>query len=172
MKPEDIKHVEKLMDETSIGLESNGKVLLFCPSSEEIELATRKLSGCEITVLDRSSWDLMNEPPEHFPVFDMVLMCNVFMYSQDPVRWLSNISKKCKWLLIQDIIRAKRMPDAELGSDGDSSRYGFPTYGEIPRIDYFNLEDYDVMDVIFYSDGDGPGGADCRKFVALIGLRE
>jgi len=171
MKQRDIEAVEEVLG-TDDGLAA-GRGILFCPSPQEIELVMRMLPQWTFDIIERKDWDLMDEYRTD-EGYDMALMCNMFMYSTDPGRWLKNLSKTVGILIVQDVIRCPRMPDSEFGSDGDSSRFAFPSHGEFPRTaEYFDIEQAvgdGIKKVIFYSDN-GNGDRDCRKFVAVLDTR-
>jgi hypothetical protein len=168
MKQRDIEAVEKLLTEAK--LPSVGRGLLLSPSSQEIALVMRMFPEWTFDVLERKDWDLMTRY-EKDDIYNIAIMCNMFMYSKDPGTWLNNLSENVDMLIVQDAIRCPRMPDSELGSDDDSFRYAFPSHGEYPRLDeYFDMEKAlgdRIVKVIFYSD-DGNGDRDCRKFVAAF----
>lgn len=170
MKQKDIDTVELILTEHPFP--STGRGLLLCPSSQEIAAVMKLLPRWSFDILEQKDWDLMN-PYSGDVRYDIALMCNMFMYSSDPMRWLKNLAGAVDLLVVQDVIRCPRMPDAELGSDGDSYRYSFPSQDELPRIDGFDLEAAlgdGILRVAFYSD-DGNGDRDCRKFVGVFDLR-
>lgn len=68
------------------------------------------------------SWNLNNRIQEQY---DLIVACNVFMYSNDPSLWFSNVLYSCKTFWIQDIINRKRGSVSELGDDNDRMRYSY-----------------------------------------------
>lgn len=110
-------------------------------SSNDFEVSQVKLlfPGATVLNLSRESWDLNEPAPEQY---DLVVACNVFMYSPNPELWFRNVLSSCKHFWLLDNIRALRMQDSELGDDGDSARFYF-TSGEQPRIrEAFCLDRY------------------------------
>jgi hypothetical protein len=170
MRPRDIQAVESLL--TEMKLPSTGRGILFSPSTEEVDLVMRMFPKWTFEVMERKDWDLMNLHGND-EIYDMAIMCNMFMYSKNPGTWLNNLSENIDLLIVQDVIRCPRMPDGEFGSDEDSFRFGFPSQNEIPRVnEYFDMEKAlgsRIIKTLFYSD-DGNGDRDCRKFVAALEL--
>ncbi len=80
-----------------------------------------------ITDLNQNAWDLFKPGKEEF---DLILACNVFMYSSDPDVWFKHIFEKCKYFWMEDLIRSWRMLSKEcangFGGDDDMMRFCMP----------------------------------------------
>ena len=175
MKPKDIAAMDKIIKKNNLyTVKINGKGLLFCPSSEEIQFVIRSMDNFSFDVLEQKDWDLMN-PYAGEEKYEIGIMCNMFMYSSSPSTWFNNLSTAIDLLVVQDVIRCPRMDEGEFGSDGDCSRFSFFSRCEFPRVDpHFDMEKElgdAIIDVDFYSD-DGNGERDCRKFAAIIDMRK
>jgi len=107
------------------------RVHICSPSSEEIELVKR-VWGITPTTSERSEWDLSDRDSSfRLEPGTLVMACNTFMCAEQPAEWLSNLERVgAKWLLVQDLVRAKRTPDRELSLEtGDVMRYSLTQHG-------------------------------------------
>lgn len=138
--------------------------------------AVRVAFGDRITFKfsDITTWNLNDGPMKMFiGEIDMVVSCNIFMASPDPLKWLIHCGKTAPYLVLQDMVRAWRAGNDECGVDtGDITRYTFTSHGELARPEANSIYDMSQHDefidhIEFYSD-DGYAGKDCRKFVAVI----
>lgn len=100
------------------------RVGVFSPLRE----GERKLFPKAVS-LPRWRWDL-NRPSRQR--FDLLVACNVFMYSPDPALWFRNVLASCRYFLLLDLIRRQRDSHDEFGSDGDRMRYAVGD--ERPRV--------------------------------------
>jgi hypothetical protein len=80
--------------------------------------------------LPRRRWDLNHPGRDRF---DVLVASNVFMYSEGPGRWFRNALSCCRYLVLIDLVRRRRSPNAELGTDGDCMRYRIG--GSQPRVE-------------------------------------
>lgn len=88
----------------------------------------------KIYLLSKKNWDLNDKIPVKF---DLLIVNNVFMYSNNPELWFGNVFNSCKFLIVQDLINRKRggedndytnqfhktVDDGD--EDEDSMRYSF-----------------------------------------------
>lgn len=149
-------------------------VHIVAGSSQEVELI-RGAWGVEPTATSESEWDLNAPPPPHVSA-DLIVLCNVMMYSEDPALWLKNASLAAPLVLVQDCVRAKRGGNTELGHgdvDGDSMRYSVSHFGitavtdpGAPTFD-FSTCGYDVVDHELYRSSP-PDNSDWTKVVVLL----
>lgn len=98
-------------------------IALLSSNQHENDMIKGLFPDAKITNLDINSWDLFKPGREEF---DLIFACNVFMYSSNPEIWFKHIFEKCRYFWMQDNIRAWRMGNQELGSDGDSMRFIYP----------------------------------------------
>lgn len=83
--------------------------------------------------LPRWRWNL-NEPMPWPRRFDLLVACNVFMYSPDPERWFRHVFAVCKYFLMIDPIRRRRSHASEITDDamrysiGDERPRGEPSF--------------------------------------------
>ena len=89
-----------------------------------------------ITELSIDDWNLTNKGDKNF---DLIVACNVFMYSRDPESWFKNVLERCKYFWIQDLIRSWRCDASECadgpGGDGDCMRFTMPP-NYLARVDH------------------------------------
>lgn len=108
-------------------------------------------------------WDL-NEPGKE--AADLVVACNVFHYSPDPLKWFTHVLACCKQFWIQDLLFRHRGKDG-LGPDGDRTRYSYGPDGRSNTFDLSVLGDR-LLDFEAYD----AGSMDCKRltlnFVARI----
>jgi hypothetical protein len=107
--------VIELLRPLSAGIARFPRVALLSPGKAERALFP------QASVLRRQDWDLARRRRDLR--FDLIIACHVFHYASDPACWFDNVRSSCRALLIADLIRRKRSPDAELGADGDAMRY-------------------------------------------------
>lgn len=171
MRSEDLTAILAVMKR----MEHPGSVHIIGSSSQEIELV-RGLWGINPTTSAENDWDLKNSPPDNVSA-DLILLCNVMMYSDYPALWLRNASKAAPLILVQDCVRAKRGGNTELGHgdvDGDSMRYGAShlcieavTDPGAPTFD-FSTAGYRFVDHELYRSS--PPDNDWTKIVVLLGI--
>lgn len=170
MTDKDLETIKRfLVKNRKSGIKS---ILLISPDKRQIDMVSTLFDSAEITVSNIGDYDIMSGP--HKNHYDIIFLENVLMYLEDPETGLNNLLASCNELWVQDLIRGRRMSDAELGDDGDRSRFSFSKFGEDARIkslDISSLERVEVIDVMFYSDN-GPPGYDCRKFIASLKQKE
>ncbi len=125
-------------------------------------------------------WDMLDPPPA-WCRGDLGLVCNAFMCSTDPVRWLWNLSRAVPLLVVQDLSDASRAPGRWTAPwRGDVARFSVSSHGVV------GATDPDAMPVLDLSDPVATGGAvvlDCEpymptgrprsfvRFAALLDLR-
>lgn len=72
------------------------------------------------TALPKWRWNLDRPGRRRY---DWLIASNVFMYSPEPVRWLRNVLACCRYFALIDLVQRQRSREAELGADGDRTRY-------------------------------------------------
>jgi hypothetical protein len=154
MKPEDVHILDcwftGWIDELK-KISSINKIVLLSPAEGEILVAKKHFKGAQIICSNKNEWNLNNKCP--YKNVDLVFACNVFMYcNSSPQIWLDNILNSSKLLVMQDLIRGWRMKDAELGDDGDSSRFCYGDKYKARIKGAFDLKQWDnkSIDVMFY----------------------
>jgi hypothetical protein len=111
-------------------LPADARIGVFSPIADGEKKIFRKLVS-----LPRRRWDLNHPGRDRF---DVLVASNVFMYSTDPARWFRNALSCCRYLVLLDLVRRRRSPDAEYGTDGDCMRFRIDP--AVPRVEpYFDL---------------------------------
>lgn len=150
-------------------------VHIISGTSLEVDLV-RGMWGIQPTVTTKDEWDLNSPPPPNVSA-DLIILCNVMMYSPDPARWLKNLGLAAPLILVQDSVRARRGGTTELGHgdvDGDSMRYGISHLGVeavtdpgSPTFD-FSTSGHAIVDLELYRST--PPDSDWTKVVVLLGV--
>lgn len=134
MTPNDLKQLETslipLLKQWNIS-----SILCLSPSYEEFQLIkemshemshrSQKILSLNYSV--RTDWDLNTVSKQYA---DLIIACNVMMYSNNPKLWFDNIMKSCHTFLCQDVISRQRSDNSEFGQDGDSMRFRFDGDGD------------------------------------------
>lgn len=96
----------------------------------------------------------------------LVVACNVFHYSPNPVLWLANVLRSCKLFCIQDLVLRHRGPQS-LGNDGDKVRY---VLGDMPIPSGFDLSPYQDRLLYYrcYDAGSFRTKQTCVNFIAVL----
>lgn len=116
--------------------------------------------------IPRWRWNL-NEPMPWPRRFDLLVACNVFMFSPDPERWFRHVFATCKYFLMIDPIRRRRSHESELTDD--VVRYGIGD--ERPRIEQsFDLSSLGdrLLGYRTYFGGANEADADPRHVIAVF----
>lgn len=149
---------------------------IIAPSGESMEQELiEELWGATMRAVPRSEWDLDFPAPAYLRRFDMVLLCNTFLCSEDPAAWLARLAVVSDTVLIQDLACAPRGQGRITDrASGDVSRYSVSSHGIIGRTDPEANPVFDfstsgagvIAAVPYFHLGDGVG-----KFAVLLDLR-
>lgn len=169
MREDDIRAVETLLRRNArisphsvIALSGDGSESALC----------RELYSVGTRDIQRSEWDL-DDPPHQSHRAGLGIVCNTFLCSTNPMRWLQHIAIAVPYLVIQDIAVGRRggTKHVDPGS-GDYQRYSVSSYDITGQTDPDAAPLFDlsvsgaiVMDCESYSDGS------YVKFAALLDLR-
>lgn len=132
----------------------------------------RELYSVGTRDIGRDEWDLDDAPHQSHRA-GLGIVCNTFLCSTDPMRWLRNIAMAVPYLVIQDLADARRGGSKHVDpGSGDYQRYSVSSHGVIGQTDPEAAPVFDlstsgaiVMDCESYSDGS------YVKFAALLDLR-
>lgn len=141
--------------------------LICSPNYLQEDLVSRLCTG-PIKVLQQEDWNL--EKPCPFPNSQVVVACNVFHYSAQPVLWFQNVLASCQYFWLQDLFSRPRGGNGELGADGDKLRFaygGVRTASIAYRYDLAELGDR-LLDFHLYDAGSFAERRAMINFVALI----
>lgn len=141
--------------------ESNKTALLLSANKPQTLLMDNLIPNYHLsTVFD---WDLNTYAQTY--VYDVIVACNVFHYSNDPGGWFHHVFASCKEFWIQDLYVRNRGPKG-LGIDGDKIRY---SYNE-QREGTFDLGIFNkrILDIRFYDAGSYSNKATSINFVARL----
>jgi hypothetical protein len=156
--PEDYAALQRLVKLRGTGI---SKVLACSPDDRQIEIL--QPLGLLVCV-GKETWDLSKECSGKF---DIIVACNVFHYSQDPMAWFCNALKACRELWIQDLFCRNRGFNG-LGSDGDQTRYGW--HAAIAGTPTFNLNQVEqqLLYCEYYDAGSFRSRQTCVNFAAAF----
>lgn len=104
---------------------TNGRILLCSPDKVQFSITQLFYANHLLMQRSESEWNL-NSPWLEDPV-DVIIACNVFHYSYDPIKWFDNCFSACKFLWLQDLFsRPRGHNGTELSKDdpSDMTRYG------------------------------------------------
>lgn len=136
MRPEDISVLEQTLTKWKGQVENIQEICMLSPCVEESILVQKIFPDAWITESTQSDWDLF-EPGRRD--YDLIVACNLFMYSRDPEKWFSNVLARCRYFWIQDLIRSWRCDASECadgpGGDGDVMRFSIPPT-HMARVDH------------------------------------
>lgn len=172
MRREDAAAIRRLMARATIRPTS---ALLLSPSGDEQDLL-KEVWGINPSTLEESQWDLNDPYPGHVR-HDVIMVSNTLLCSPDPARWLGNMVKAARYLLVQDCIRARRTSHRELAVDtGDVMRFSVSHLGQEGVTDEghttfdMSTSGYRIMDTEVYHAE--PGDTGWIKFVMLLDLNQ
>lgn len=117
------------------------KVLLLSPVKEDVVFVKGVVPNGHFYASERFIWDINDRFPGPGPMFDIIIVSNVFHYSPDPEKWFVNVFGATRYLVIQDLVDRKRSGIGPfLGPDGDRVRYSYPDKGVVSTFpDSFDL---------------------------------
>jgi len=103
-----IKLEEALVMVKEMGIvKPRAKVGIHSPWIEQY-FAMKKAFGDVVEVMTKDVWDI--EDRKLTMAYDLLVFCNVFMYTDQPAVAFANVLESCKLLLVQDIIKRDRDP--------------------------------------------------------------
>jgi len=125
MKNNDVEQLEIFFSSISHIIGKINKAVMCSPDPREISLVRRHFRADNVVELDRKAWDINKTCPEES---DMVMACNVFMESPDPLLWINNACARTKWFVILDncISHRGNIQGETAVSIGDVMRYTMP----------------------------------------------
>ena len=106
------------------------KIATLSFNTEQKQLLQNVFPDATINHYNISTWNL-NRSNENY--YDLILACNVFMYSPDPQLWFINVMKSCDVFWIQDIINRNRGSSFthQFGDDNDCMRYSYKEHNSL-----------------------------------------
>ena len=134
-------------------------VVMLNPSDADIGIFNTVFKHKNRNTKNINDWNLNNRNDEKY---DLLLINHTMMYSNDPVKWFSNVFNSCKFVIITDLINRKRGGVPEDISDqfntttdlGDCMRYNFSHLNKLSK----NKTNYDlsvyknrIADIEFYN---------------------
>lgn len=111
-------------------------VAVLSPSYGELKLLKELFDG-DVVVLNKNDWDLNYENNNQY---DLIVCSNIFVYSNDPTLWFSNVLKSCKFLWIYDIAAGKNGIGLEYFSEGEKCRFKLNPWFNSDYSDAYDLE--------------------------------
>lgn len=165
MRDEDAINIKEVINELKNSHPNIKKIGEFSGQDNRYGLTRHAYPEAQYVDIPEKSWNLL-EPGK--ADYDLLLAANTWMYSTNPSLWFTNALARCKLLIIQDLIRAKRGPE-ELGDDGDSMRYCMLPQHVARYPGAFDLNVFKDRMVSFRTyDGPSGSGKDCYKFVIVL----
>jgi hypothetical protein len=172
MRIEDDMAIRELLSRSSVTVTG---VTICSPSNEEFAIARAFWPAAEIRRFTQAEWNLDDIGPLPPEDWGLLMACNTFMCSRDPMLWIENIRRTHRYLLIQDLSNAQRQPHRHLSPEtGDVARYSVLSHGIVGKTDLgHNVYDISstygvrVLDCLGYDFDHGRGS----KFVVLLDLR-
>lgn len=135
------------------------KILLLSPSLFDVQLIRKIFPGSSIYVALFEDWNLNDMPPNGIGSFDLAIASNVFMYSENPRAWFSNLLETANIVVLQDIKYRKRSNKFPyLGLDADKVRYTnkLNNYFNVePNQPTFELCQLSNVEIVYYNEYDG-----------------
>lgn len=173
MRPADLNAIETFLDRLPDGTINPRSCVILSGDRTEAGLINGRWP--HLTAIDTFSieaWDLNGtRPPPHGA--DLVMACNTFLCSEEPMDWMVKCANNFRWLLIQDCAVARRHSYRHLAPEtGDHTRFEAPLWGLQGETDdghpIFNLDTcgFPILDLLRYEDD----GGRTVKFVALLDL--
>lgn len=171
MRSPDVTQLEKFLGERKERFGDVRNVILCTGDSSEVQALVKTFPGVNVTNVTKNQWDIQERP---YPRdIDMVLACNVFMCSKDPLTWFKNGAASARHLVIMDHCVAWRGGTEELGKPEDQKRFTYPPLMVAKHEEAFDL--HSVGDALLevepynYPSGCGVQGfEDVLMFIAHI----
>lgn len=133
MRDHDVEAIEELILSIPKEIKINS-VAAVSGESMEIDLCKRLLN-VDLKCISEKEWNLYNECDFKLNV-DLMLACNTFMCSKNPLLWLQNIAKVSKYIILQDLSSAARGQGKITAPDsGDFMRYSVSSFNIIGKTD-------------------------------------
>jgi hypothetical protein len=173
MTERDLEVTRKFLTKAVPVLGQVRSVLALSPDHRQYQLLRETFPDAQIVSLTQEAYDI-DDGPAPGGLYDVAFLGNVFMYCKKPTVWFRNLLESSRVLLVQDLIRAWRGGDMELGQDGDSLRFSFSSMGELARVpETFDVDDpkngVKTIALSVYSEPTAhPPERSCMKFVALF----
>jgi hypothetical protein len=127
LRPEDITNLEEHLPRWKANIDIVSNIGVLSGGKIETDLLQKLFPDAWITEISQQEWDLFEEGKSEY---DIIVACNVFMYSRDPGTWFKHVLQKCKQFWIQDLIRSWRTDEKECadgpGGDSDVMRFCLP----------------------------------------------
>lgn len=127
MRQEDVDMINKTFPKWKESTGQVNTVGILSPCARELEIINKIFPDVWITELNEKDWDLFSPGQDEY---DLLIACNVFMYSKDPAIWFKHVFAKCKYFWMQDLIRSWRSDECECAcgpnGDRDVMRFTYP----------------------------------------------
>lgn len=122
MRNENLIAIEKslLRNKEKIGNIKSIAMLSPSPSGEENAIIQKIFPEAWTDNHCMRTWNI--SVPQTYN-YDLIVACNVFMYSDNPQLWFDNLLNSGKFLFIQDVSKGWRGGIDGRGDDGDSTRF-------------------------------------------------
>lgn len=136
MRPEDIVALDNNFPRWKSKTDNISEIGVLSGGQVEYDILQKLFPDAWITEIAQKDWNLFEDGDKDY---DLIVACNVFMYSTDPEKWFLNVLKRCKYFWIQDLIRSWRTDLSECacgpGGDNDVMRFTKPPE-HLARVDH------------------------------------